>query len=167
MALMTILSERMRQTDEVQSFIDVSQDVETTTTELLSLLMNAPLDEGMMFAFNADTCTEIGKGLPDGGEGKDGPTLEQTRRAMAAQLTALLDSPLGVLVPMPVEKELPDDMIEVLALSDLDGWTVAYIEDGDWFEKSTGDCITVLKWMHLPPEEEQITKRPPTPQEGS
>lgn len=47
----------------------------------------------------------------------------------------------------------PDSDIAVLALGDLDGWTVAAIddeEDGAWVEQSTGDRITVLKWFNLP-----------------
>lgn len=57
-----------------------------------------------------------------------------------------------------VEEKLPDSGIAVLALGDLDGWTVAAIDDdegGEWVEQSTGDRITVLKWMHLPAEEDE------------
>lgn len=55
--------------------------------------------------------------------------------------------------------ELPDDGINVLALMSESRvnpgpWTVAYLEDGEWFEQATGDCIKVTKWMHLPAEEE-------------
>lgn len=55
--------------------------------------------------------------------------------------------------PRSVEAEMPDEGISVLALSDLDGWTVAQLDSGEWIENATGDRITVLKWMHLPPEE--------------
>lgn len=52
-------------------------------------------------------------------------------------------------------KEKPDSGIAVLALGDLDGWTVAAIDDDEgssWVEQSTGDKITVLRWVHLPEE---------------
>lgn len=41
MALLTILTDRMRDQEAAQLFIDCSQDVETTTPELLSLFMDA------------------------------------------------------------------------------------------------------------------------------
>jgi hypothetical protein len=69
-----------------------------------------------------------------------------------------MSEPLNI---VPVAQGLPDDGISVLALSDLDGWTVAEMEDGEWFEISTGDKITVLRWAHLPPEEfPQATPEP-------
>lgn len=80
---------------------------------------------------------------------------EDADREIPYALTVLkLIELLRAAKPIQIEKELPDDGISVLALSDLDGWTVAQLDSGRWVENATGDYITVLKWAHLPGEEE-------------